>query len=707
MADNDIPTSAKKSTLLNTVLGMSLFFGAGTSVRGQPFATDGGDGFRTREPSAVSGPPPKQPQRFSGAPGGATDDPAVVATGGAADPNVPAAAQAPAPVQAKTYVPDPAAVAQAQEEDRIRGILLDRARQDFAATAQRSADGYSKDLKRRGDQLSKQRKRELGSKDAGVVYIDPNKFFTGVALGLQQDQAVKLLVQARKYSIDNETASMVAKGMTMEYPFRYGGSPGDTTITQNPAAYVDNSEKTVQACAIVPPSAYHPDEFRIPGLPEKKSMDFMNGHEGEHCLDTVNTFAGINMEEGGKFNTNHPELSIDNEEQLKVVAVLNRKESLSDVGKAGKMIRDGADPSVIANVTKFRTDEPDDLTHMTAASLQGLSDAIGKMGVRKFRALSADDAEALYKSVVDATALTPETANYVIAGRFGNDDTRAAVQRLPQTFQELREVIDAGLKIRDGADPAAAPAAAAPGADGYQNPTAVLQEQVRAMGVERFRNLDDADAAALVQALDDKTAMSREMAQAAVVVMRGTPQDRADALKEIGETEKNMRTAADFSRPYSAPLTDEQKLLKAEAGKIVTPLTPAERSVADRLDNWDATKLLEDRAMAKDGKITPTTLAKAYGAMENDLRRQIDKNPDDPYYRAQGTKLMDAFVELVKSADYVAENAKYGVDIYRKENLSRFAAPTSPDPGTAASSPGAQATAPSPKKPQPSPPGPG
>jgi hypothetical protein len=128
-----------------------------------------------------------------------------------------------------------------------------------------------------------------------------------------------------------------------------------------------------------------------------------------------------------------------------------------------------------------------------------------------------------------------------------------------------------------------------------------------------------------------------------------------------------MQRALDFMAPYKIPSKDAKP--EGLAGR---PLTAAEQIAAEQVRNYKAEDMLQDRAFKDAKKITPATLVKAYGELQDDLRRKMEQDPGNPLYQAQAVKLQESFVHVTNSLDYVEANAKRGVDIMKKEGLSRF-----------------------------------
>jgi hypothetical protein len=95
-------------------------------------------------------------------------------------------------------------------------------------------------------------------------------------------------------------------------------------------------------------------------------------------------------------------------------------------------------------------------------------------------------------------------------------------------------------------------------------------------------------------------------------------------------------------------------------------------------------QMLQDRAFEAEGKITPATLIRTFGEMQEELRGELRKNPEDPLLRAKVSKLQQSFITTVQSTDYVDVNARRGVDIFDKEPELKAARQAQAAPGTTA-----------------------
>lgn len=559
-----------------------------------------------------------------------------------------------------------ARLAMEQRRREISEALISLAKEDFDRIAKLAETDYSKDLRRRESRLTRYLSEHNPDRPA-AIYLDPNKFDTGMALGFSAKATTRLMLGSHNASVSAPTVDGIAETMTIgdSSPFASKGA-----YTQAPSAHFDAFNTNPQVCVIVPTSAYAP-EYQLKGLSYQENIDFINRHESWHCMDNKFTMTGIPKEEVDKIRVGALETSLNSPDQLKAISIGNREESLADVGAAGDMIRKGGRLSLIDNVTAVRSGVPDDIIHYSVASLNGLKAKIEEMGIDKFRRLNDADARKLYESVVENTAMTPKMAEAVITYMRGSDADRDIVRNAPENFRIMEALMTAGAAVHDGADPKTlddAIARTGPGDDKIRTALTTLRDQISEIGVERFRQLGDEDAAKIAKALDDSGATSGGMTDTAATFWKADAAGRATTQKELAEYRADVPRALDFVKPYGEPPNDAQKAaLRAAPPEQPKPLSAAEQKVFEDLAKWDASQLLQDRAFKDEGKITPATLAHAYGKMQNDLRDQLEKNHDDPLLRAKVTKLQQSFITTVQKLDYVEVNAERGVDIFRKE----------------------------------------
>jgi hypothetical protein len=450
----------------------------------------------------------------------------------------------------------------------VRQALLRAAQANFQRILKDADNGYSKQLRQRGDEFTRSMQRQSGSSKSGAVLLDPNEFMAGLAIGMTYKEVATALLDAHHVPHTDKVVDNVIDDMRMTYRFPYTDANTPEASTQNPHAFADILTNDPRVCAIVPASAFYPPELQVPGMTHQQNIDFINRHESWHCRDDRNKIVGFTQEQLDKMEDEDPQMAIGDPARLQAYATGNRQESLADVGSAGDLIRKGADPKIIDGIITWRADASDTV-HMTIGALQELKHRIDDMGINKFRKLSDDQARALYNDCAEKGAMSPATAEKIISYMTSSDEVR-------------------------------------------------------------------------------------------------------EAQREQAKNDPDMQRALDYMAPYKIPPKDQ----KTDG---VRPLTPGEQAVAEQVRSYDAEKMLEDRAFRDARKITPATIVKAYGELQDDLRRKMDKDPGNPLYQAQAVKLQESFLHVTNSLDYVKANADRGVNIVREEGpaMSRFATPSS------------------------------
>lgn len=549
-----------------------------------------------------------------------------------------------------------------QRRKKVNEALIAMAQQDFARVSKLAEDSYSKDLRESQTRLTKY----LGRNNPAVpsaVYMDPNKFDTGIALGLTAKVTTERMLGLQRVTVSDEILRNLADSMQTGDDSKFAAR---NSFTQNPSTHFDDHLASPQACVIVPTSSTAP-KFQIPGLSFQENIDYVNGHESWHCKNTKYSLAAIPNEELEAIKG--PLDIIGHPQRLLAFTIATKNESLSDVGGLGDMIRNGRDIDMIDKVQALRYKRGEDYVHWTGNALEGLKEKINEMGLEKFRHLNDADARKLYEDVVDKRTFTPTQAEVILAYRNSDDENRAALRDWKVNYNVMENLMTAGAAVHDGADMKTLDDAITKAPDDKtKTALSTLRDQINEIGLERFRNLSEEDAEKVGKALKDSGAAPVDIGGNAAAYWRATADERNEGLAEAAKYKAAMPGAFDMMKPYGEPPTDAEKAaLAKQPYQPPKPLTPEEQQVVTDLGKWDANQMLLDRSFKKEGKITPETLIHAYAKMQDDLRHELKEHPDDPLLRAKVTKLQQSFITAVKETDYVAENADRGVNIFDKE----------------------------------------
>jgi hypothetical protein len=190
-----------------------------------------------------------------------------------------------------------------------------------------------------------------------------------------------------------------------------------------------------------------------------------------------------------------------------------------------------------------------------------------------------------------------------------------------------------------------------------------LKAKIEEMGLENFRKLSDKDAQKLYFQVTDDYGMTAKSLQTAIRFSLAKGADR-QAYIERAKTDPDVAKALVLMTYMVQPHPQHPAAALGAAGE----------ALATQLKNWDADKLLDDKAFEMGRKITPQTIIRAYNQMQEDLHQKMKAEPDNQLYPLQSTKLQQAFLTHARELDYVAANQSRGVDITRAEpTLKAFA----------------------------------
>ena len=191
-----------------------------------------------------------------------------------------------------------------------------------------------------------------------------------------------------------------------------------------------------------------------------------------------------------------------------------------------------------------------------------------------------------------------------------------------------------------------------------------LQKRITALGIDKFRALDDTEATSLYSEILDTAGLTPARLALVYKYLKGTDAERA-AMVTANQGNPDFACAYSYIACFKS--LEVPDIIKVPRGEF--KLTPEMQKIADAVGAWDAKGALEKRAFELGGKITPISLAKAYCSLMNELDDSLlaSAENDQILCRTQIIRLKNSFFESVQDADYVAVNAKYGVDIVAAE----------------------------------------
>ncbi|MEZ0259555.1 MAG: hypothetical protein ACAH80_01010 [Alphaproteobacteria bacterium] len=180
------------------------------------------------------------------------------------------------------------------------------------------------------------------------------------------------------------------------------------------------------------------------------------------------------------------------------------------------------------------------------------------------------------------------------------------------------------------------------------------------MGVDNFRKLSAADAAKLYYDTVDQHALTGKAVEVAIKYDDKSP-DRKTAYEIEAQTDPEVAKGIQYRQLSDAAEARDKAKITIPPGD---ELTEDEERIALAINDFDASKTLQDRAFEDSGKITPVTLIKAYRALQDEYRQD---GIDDGLVRAKLDKLQQSFVSDMKTIDFVEVNLQRGVRIEDEE----------------------------------------
>ena len=328
----------------------------------------------------------------------------------------PAAANAGADATAPVAPATPAAAdVYAPDVYDVQIMMQDAARSKFTDLVRAADNGYTARLMRLENRLNDALQRDgAHPRHNAIVILDPAQTDIAVTLEVDMPDVVRSALARRGATAEESRITGISAPMKDSHV-----TPGGTvTYTQAPMAAMQSAGGTAEACIIIP-MPEHDKPVRIKGLTEAEEEDYLNTHEGWHCLDSRYSATAEDKEALGNARTMR-DLQ-QSPAALRALEVINLQEALADVGALGDMIRAGSNPRLLSAVIAWRnTPAENDLEHNTAPALQALAAHINTVGVKAFRAMDEKSAHQLYFRLVDENGLTQPriqaALDYIYAG---------------------------------------------------------------------------------------------------------------------------------------------------------------------------------------------------------------------------------------------------------------------------------------------------
>ncbi|MFN7114865.1 MAG: hypothetical protein ACK4PK_10975 [Alphaproteobacteria bacterium] len=172
----------------------------------------------------------------------------------------------------------------------------------------------------------------------------------------------------------------------------------------------------------------------------------------------------------------------------------------------------------------------------------------------------------------------------------------------------------------------------------------LLKTRIAEMGMEAFLQMDMPEARTLYFEINDATALK----PAQITAM-------ADYLLADAEGRTARREAAAAGSDAAAGIAQALEILKPSMPQqmlrsIIAALVPPDTDLIEKLREWDPVDEMETRAIERHGKITPETLIRTYGVMQNELHGELH-GADDKLAREKMTILKGIFTRYVRGVD--------------------------------------------------------
>lgn len=206
---------------------------------------------------------------------------------------------------------------------------------------------------------------------------------------------------------------------------------------------------------------------------------------------------------------------------------------------------------------------------------------------------------------------------------------------------------------------------------------AEMKARIQKMGLPAFRAMNDTQAQAFYFSVMDATEMTGAIVGYTVMLEDAKTAGQKRSLGILAEKDPDYIRAREFRRHVTAAEQVAKRAAKGDA-----PLTNAEKAGFARVRSWNASAMLQERAFALYGKITPQTMIGSYGALQTALMDGIAKQPDNAVLPLLMTKLQQTYLNDVRRIDYVAANARHGLDITAVEPVLKGIQRPAPLPQT-------------------------
>lgn len=312
----------------------------------------------------------------------------------------------------------------------VQIMMQDAARSKFTDLVRAADNGYTARLMRLENRLNDVLQRDGNHpRHNAIVILDPAQTDIAVALEVDMPDVVRSALARRGATAEESRIAGISAHMKDSHV-----TPGGTvTYTQAPMAAMQSLGGTAEACIIIP-MPEHDKPINILGLTETETEDYLNAHEGWHCLDIH--YGATSEDKEALSNARTMRDLQQSPAAQRALEAINLQEALADVRALGDMIRAGSNPRLLSAVIQWRnTPAENDLEHNTAPTLQALAAHINTVGLKSFRAMDEESLHQLYYRLVDANGLTQPrlqaALDHIYAGGANNGANSPAAIPVP------------------------------------------------------------------------------------------------------------------------------------------------------------------------------------------------------------------------------------------------------------------------------------
>lgn len=323
---------------------------------------------------------------------------------------------------------------------RVNTTVLAEARKDVEKILQEAGTSYSQELSAAQNNFTAISRTIPGhSPESRVVFVDHNRFASALALGLSPKAAAAQILKSHRINVADSLAKTLGSLLNETSFLTAIMSP---VHRADPQAFID-TDQLENVCIII--SADASGNMPISNLSPAEKTEFINSHEGWHCLYT-------------KYNP----FQTDSLSPAEKTVAQNKAEAFADLGSVGDMIRRGHTMDIIDKIADWRGSAADDVEHYSVPALMELKKRIEDMGLEEFRALSMTAMQEIYYDITDHYCFTLGKLNVALAYLSADSTKRLDMEQQALTNPEIKTAVDLAQQMEDAADPMGVSMAASP-----------------------------------------------------------------------------------------------------------------------------------------------------------------------------------------------------------------------------------------------------